>query len=181
MCFLLCLSYFLQQCHIYRKSGMLHLTSVGERRDTTYLSHWERRRGTHSRSTVLRVRAMRRDVASLRERWWDIRHLLKSASLRNPDDRESSTSQILLIFLYVIGSSEVSTRKNFHQNLRCRTFTVIWISQRRTLKEFEIVKKIALLYNDSILCCNVVSICNISLEISEIPYFLDLWHHSFIA
>ncbi len=34
----------------------------------------------------------------------------KSASLRNPDDRESSTSQISLIFLYVIGSSEVSTR-----------------------------------------------------------------------
>jgi hypothetical protein len=36
--------------------------------------------------------------------------LLKSTSLRNPDDRGSSTSQISLIFLYVVGSSEVSTR-----------------------------------------------------------------------
>jgi hypothetical protein len=36
--------------------------------------------------------------------------VIKSKSLRNSDDRESSTSQISLIFLYVIGSSEVSSR-----------------------------------------------------------------------
>jgi len=41
-------------------------------------------------------------------------------------------------------------------------------------------KNISLLCNNSILCCYLVSICNISLEISEIPDFLDFWHHSML-
>ncbi len=41
--------------------------------------------------------------------------MLKSKSLRNSDDCDSSTSQISLIFLYVVGNSEVNV-SFFHKH-----------------------------------------------------------------